>query len=690
MQTTEVDHQNMDTLAPVSVQTRLESSGEASFFWRYWSGAGSGNPRCADCDAALVLDGLKGGTQARCGSCGGVFQVPGAEPGASTSTQSLSPPPIGRIDESSARTLVSPLPSSGQGSSQSDREDTRRDSNRPLALLRKIPKSIAAYELEEEIARGGMAVVYRGRHVKLAKPVAIKLLLPTLEQSHELERRLEREALALARFRHPHIVPVLDAGSTEEGVQYLVMELIEGEDLASRIRREGPLPWKTALEFLAQVVDGIDFAHAHGVIHRDLKPGNVLLEEVDQKVQAKIVDFGLARDETTGSSLTQSGTALGTPAYMPPEQARGERSKIDRRSDLYSIGAILYEMLTGHPPFQGDSPMQVLYQVLQDDPTPLRNISPNIPKEVEAICHKAMEKEPEQRYLSAFQMLQDIRICLEGGVPPVAMNRSRSGMRGWIRKKRLAGWRGVGVGLVILLGLAWMMGQAKKARQAEHRTNEIVRLLKEGGEQTAKGDLDKAEVLFQEVQKLDVGNKEALSGREEVQRLRRIKQRAEWKRELAEGLVKVGPQELKEKLQGGTEKVSLWLDGLFSGLNPLPSQSDEVEVREDKSSPSPSPSPSSSPDLVPDPKTVGQEASAGDLVKTSVELLSDPPGRRLSIQNPANNEILFSGVTPVKTGLMPGVYLIRFEGKGGRRDMILPVYDGKAVRRVFREDGERR
>ena len=218
------------------------------------------------------------------------------------------------------------------------------------------------YELEREIARGGMGVVYKARQVKLNRPVALKMILAGNLAGEAEVRRFYLEAEAAANLDHPGIVPIYEVGQ-HEGQHYFSMGFVEGQSLAHRVA-EGPLPPREAAALMVQIAEAVQYAHEKGVIHRDLKPGNVLL---DTQGRPKVTDFGLVKKLQSDSGLTASGQIMGTPSYMPPEQAQG-RSDIGPLADVYSLGAMLFCLLTGRPPFQADNVMETLKQVLEQDP----------------------------------------------------------------------------------------------------------------------------------------------------------------------------------------------------------------------------------------------------------------------------------------------------------------------------------
>jgi len=277
----------------------------------------------------------------------------------------------------------------------------------PVDLAEGTP--FGKYRVIEEISRGGMGVVYKAIQPELDRVVALKLLLTEGPPTESEVRRFQREAHAAAHLHHPNIVSVFDVG-IEEGMPFLAMEFVDGPSLASAIHRER-LPLRRALEVMRDISHALDFAHKKGIVHRDIKPGNILLAP-DGKPQ--LTDFGLAKQLDSASHLTKTGTALGTPSYMSPEQAEGDAPRVDHRSDVYGLGAVLYHLITGSAPFKGETTVQTLYKVLtQDAPRPSR-VNPGIPPEVETICLKAMEKAIPRRYQSAAELAQDIERYLAG------------------------------------------------------------------------------------------------------------------------------------------------------------------------------------------------------------------------------------------------------------------------------------
>jgi len=257
---------------------------------------------------------------------------------------------------------------------------------------------LAHYEILEVIGRGGMGVVLKGFDQTLHRVVAVKVMTPELAASGTARDRFEREARAAAAISHDHVVTI-HAVDEAKGLPYLVMQYVQGESLQQKLDRDGPLELKEILRIGVQTADGLAAAHAQGVIHRDIKPANILLENGVQRV--KITDFGLAR-VAADASLTQSGVIAGTPQYMSPEQSLGEPQ--DHRTDLFSLGSVLYALCTGRPPFRADSAVAVLRRVADDSPRPIRETNPEVPDWLEAIIAKLMEKHPADRFQSAAEV----------------------------------------------------------------------------------------------------------------------------------------------------------------------------------------------------------------------------------------------------------------------------------------------
>ncbi len=285
------------------------------------------------------------------------------------------------------------------------------------------------YELIEVIAHGGMGVVYKAKQIGLNRTVALKMILTGAFADDEEIKRFYQEAEAAAKLDHPGIVPVYDVGCCD-GQHYYSMAFIEGKSLAARIK-ESPIEPRESAKILSKIASAVHVAHEAGFIHRDLKPANILL---DEKNEPRIVDFGLAKSSRDDSNLTRTGTVMGTPNYMPPEQATGNNKEVTNASDVYSLGAILYTLLTGQPPFVAGNSTETLMQVLQDDPLRPRNIKAGIPVDLEAICAKCMEKKPVDRYFSAENLAADLDRFLNGN-PIHAKNDWKRRTKRWISRE---------------------------------------------------------------------------------------------------------------------------------------------------------------------------------------------------------------------------------------------------------------
>ncbi len=264
------------------------------------------------------------------------------------------------------------------------------------------------YELNHLIARGGMAEVYRAHDRLLDRPVALKVLFPELSVDRSFVERFRREAQAAANLSHSNIVPVFDWGE-DGGTYFIVMEFVDGRPLSAILKTAGPLSAERTADIGAHVAAALGYAHRHGVIHRDVKPGNVLITDDGQ---VKVTDFGIARAVNTEESLTQTGAVMGTATYFSPEQAEG--MGVDARSDIYSLGVVLFEMVTGRPPFLGDTPVAVASKHVRDHPPAPRELNPAVPPTFEAVILKAMAKDPAFRYQTAEDLRADLLRFNEG------------------------------------------------------------------------------------------------------------------------------------------------------------------------------------------------------------------------------------------------------------------------------------
>ncbi len=269
------------------------------------------------------------------------------------------------------------------------------------------------YRLDSLIGEGGMGDVYRATHIHIDTEFAVKLLKPEFVANQTALKRFRLEAKAAGRIHHPNAVRVTDFGVTPERIVYLVMELVQGQSLRSLMRNEGKMDYLRTVNIVRQVCGAVEAAHHSGVIHRDLKPDNILVERVHNTDRVKVLDFGIAKlkETKTDAFLTLAGTIIGTPQYMSPEQCQGK--PLDPESDIYSIGILLYEMLTGEVPFSGESTLQVVYNQLHQPPRPLGELSPHVPGQLVQVVMRALEKDPGQRQSSAIQLSDELKQALE-------------------------------------------------------------------------------------------------------------------------------------------------------------------------------------------------------------------------------------------------------------------------------------
>ncbi|HEX6919463.1 MAG TPA: Stk1 family PASTA domain-containing Ser/Thr kinase [Actinomycetes bacterium] len=277
-----------------------------------------------------------------------------------------------------------------------------------------LPQQLGGrYELGDLLGRGGMAEVHVGRDTRLGRSVAIKMLRPDLARDPSFQARFRREAHSAAALNHPAVVAVYDTGEDQldgNPVPYIVMEYVEGSTLRDLLASGNRLVPERAMEIVDGILAALAYSHQHGIVHRDIKPANVMLT---RSGEVKVMDFGIARAVAdTSATMTQTSAVIGTAQYLSPEQARGE--KVDARSDIYSTGCLLYELLTGRPPFVGDSPVSVAYQHVREEPVPPSSLDADVPAAADAIVLRALTKDREQRYQTADEMRADIRRALDG------------------------------------------------------------------------------------------------------------------------------------------------------------------------------------------------------------------------------------------------------------------------------------
>lgn len=338
----------------------------------------------------------------------------------------------------------------------------------PVALVKEPVKVryFGDYELLEELGRGGMGVVYKAKQVSLNRLVAIKMLLAGTMASEEEVKRFYSEAEAAGHLEHPHIVPIYEVGE-HQGTHYFSMANVRGRSL-QELLRDGPLPPKKAAAYLAKVADAIAYAHSQGVLHRDIKPHNILIDEQDEP---RVTDFGLAKRTDLQSEMTHSGQILGTPSYMPPEQALGDRTHVGPSSDVYSLGATLYALVTGRPPFQGENATETLLQVISQEPVSLRLLNPKVDRDLETITLKAIEKQPARRYPTATALREDLNRFLTGH--PIHARPVSAPERVWRWARRnpvVASLSGGIAALLLAVSLVSTAAYVRSARDATAKT----------------------------------------------------------------------------------------------------------------------------------------------------------------------------------------------------------------------------
>ncbi len=324
------------------------------------------------------------------------------------------------------------------------------------------------YEILAELGRGGMGIVYQARQITLNRLVALKVI-KSAEFATEAELiRFQNEAEAVAQLDHPHIVPIYEVGQ-KAGQRFFSMKLVTGSSLDKRLE-DLSLDFKASARLVATIAAAIHHAHQRGILHRDLKPANIL---IDDRGQPHITDFGLARHIDTGSSLTHSGYPVGTPSYMSPEQVRGEKGSFTTATDVYGLGSILYALLTGHPPFVGSSLAETLDKVRDDAPEPPAHVNARVPRDLEIICLKCLEKDPQRRYSSAQALADDLNRWLGG--EPIQARPVGATIRAWMwcRRNPLPASLGTLCVIAVLSGLAGVSWKWHEAAVANDKTQSI-------------------------------------------------------------------------------------------------------------------------------------------------------------------------------------------------------------------------
>ena len=333
------------------------------------------------------------------------------------------------------------------------------------------PGSFGDYELLREVARGGMGVVFCAWQRSLNRQVAIKMMLAGEFASPEFVKRFRQEATAAGSLQHPNIVAIHEVGEFE-GQYYFSMDFVEGKNLSELVKAE-PLPPRRAAWYLKSIAEAIHYAHQKGILHRDLKPSNILIDSLDQP---RITDFGLAKQFNSETELTLTGQTLGSPAYISPEQAFGRASDLNHRSDIYSLGAVLYHLITGRPPFQGQTSHQILLQTQSVEPIPPRRLNPGVPDDLQTICLKCLEKNPAKRYQTSQELAEDLgRFLRKEPILARPLGPAGKALRWCQRRPVVAALVGAVVVLIAALAVASSIAawRIELARRAELRQREL-------------------------------------------------------------------------------------------------------------------------------------------------------------------------------------------------------------------------
>src|SRR5438874_4842960 len=336
----------------------------------------------------------------------------------------------------------------GRSDTPSAADENGAPNNKKSASAAELLGELGDYELLEEVGRGGQGVVFRARQKSLNRTVALKVINLGQWASQAHLRRFRLEAEAAARLEHPGIVPIHEVGE-RDGSCYFSMKFVEGGQLDEVVRRK-PMSIRQAAELIAKVAHTVHYAHEHGIVHRDIKPGNILL---DVKGKPHLTDFGLARLIETESAMTRTMEVLGTPSYMAPEQAVGNNAAVSSVTDVYGLGAVLYQLLTGQPPFAGGTTYETIKLLLDTEPRQPRQWNPKIDRDLNTICLKCLEKDPKRRYASALALADDLEHWLKH--EPIRARRTGlvTGGRKWVRRNPI-----IAVMAAMLLVLAVPLG----------------------------------------------------------------------------------------------------------------------------------------------------------------------------------------------------------------------------------------
>jgi hypothetical protein len=432
---------------------------------------------CPSCGRTLRVPASTSGKKARCPACASLSLVPAAEPAAVASAPAEAPtlPPAPAPEETVTR---SPLPS---GSATLPPAPTAAPAGDAL--------SPPGYVIERELGRGGMGVVYLARQTRLNRPVALKMILSGAHAGAADLSRFRTEAEAIARLQHPNIVQVHEIGE-HDGKPFFSLEFCADGSLDRKLNGT-PLPPRDAARLVEVLSHAVQAAHEAQVIHRDLKPANILLHrrsEMGSDVEfrmsdfePKITDFGLAKKLDEGTGQTQSGAVMGTPSYMAPEQAGGKSKTMGPAADIYSLGAILYELLTGRPPFRAATPLETIMQVVADEPLPPSQLQPRTPRDLEMICLKCLQKQPARRYRTAAALADDLHRFLNGELIRARPTTVLDWWIKWAKKRPTVAALSAALGLLILFAIPFLVSlwvqaddQHRKAeRDAAKRIDEL-------------------------------------------------------------------------------------------------------------------------------------------------------------------------------------------------------------------------
>jgi serine/threonine protein kinase len=376
----------------------------------------------------------------------------------------------------------------------------------------KIGKILGSCRIDSKLGQGGMGAVYKGIHLGLDKEVAVKVLPESMTRDATVVRRFSREAKSAARLEHPNIVGVMNVGR-HDGLYYIIMQFVDGENLADVLAREGPLRPEKALSIAFDVASALHYAHERKIVHRDIKPENIMIA---RDGQVKVTDFGLARDVDQSSSISSPGTIMGTPFFMSPEQARGDT--VDRRSDIYSLGTTLYYVLTGRLPFKGDTAVATIMKHISDPPPPLQNHRPDLP---EALCNFVlglMEKAPQDRPASMAEVADQIRNLLAG----LGVETSGTLTFGGGDSVGLRGWFPYVLGILLMLGAGSLLAGVLLSR--EDNTERAEKLFRAAESQAAESP-DAAQEnmkMFRKVAKACAGTEVGERAKREADRYRKL------------------------------------------------------------------------------------------------------------------------------------------------------------------------